>query len=120
MLDVASEYGQPTDRQTKRIRTNITRTELYIQFARKRLQLEDPFLVEQRQEVKNIAIVIYLRALGVGETIQNKIVRNSTIVQYLDAVAKLIEEEGLGDPRIEKNTGKEHAFIVLLLNKIAH
>ncbi len=118
MLDVASEYGQPTDRQTKRIRTNITRTEHYIQFARKRLQLDDPFLVEQRQEVKNIAIIIYLRALGVGETIQNKIVRKATIVQYLDAVAKLFEEEGLGDPRIDKDTGKEHAFIGLILKEI--
>jgi hypothetical protein len=75
-------------------------------------------LKNERQEIRNIAMILYLRTLGAGDTIQNRIVRKSTIVGYLDAVAEMFTDQKMQDPRIDPKTGKIHRLIDTILKEI--
>ena len=86
-----SMYHQTTNRQAKKLGTDLSQQNNFIKFVQEVMHSKDATLCAYHDQVRPIIMSFYTKYCCMGNTLQKKIVRNATVDQYLSEVVKFVE-----------------------------
>jgi hypothetical protein len=105
--------------------TDRSRRTHYVLFASTVLKLADPTLSAYHPEIAPVIMALYTEYLCTGHTLKNKLIRKTTIDQYLKEAVEycMTDPSGAGptprtDPRLDLTTGEVHIFISSALKEV--
>ena len=118
LCHLVTKYTLTSKRKDKKLGTDISRQNHFINFVNKVMQLKDATLQSMHETLWPVIIAFYTEFCCVGNTLNKTLIRKATVDQYLDIAITYVKSKTTVDPSIDPTTKKRHSLIDSALNEL--